>query len=96
MKITYLKLGRFRDKNDVLHVFVASVSIFWSLKSGVQRFIPLIALEAPTALVPGASEPRIYPRSGQISSIIDLQDIKTSFLDVDFHANMSLILYTPF
>ena len=35
LKITYLKSGCFRDKNDVLHVFVASVSIFWSLKSGV-------------------------------------------------------------
>ena len=35
LKITYLKSGRFRDKNDVLRVFVASVSIFWSLKSGV-------------------------------------------------------------
>ena len=30
----------------------------------LQRFIPLIAPEAPTALVPGAPEPRMYPRSG--------------------------------
>ena len=30
----------------------------------LQRFIPLLAPEAPTALVPGAPEPRIYPRSG--------------------------------
>ena len=37
LKITYLKSGRFKDKNDVLHVFVASVSIFWSLKSGVDK-----------------------------------------------------------
>ena len=29
----------------------------------LQRFIPLIAPDAPTALVPGAPEPRIYPRS---------------------------------
>ena len=28
----------------------------------LQRFILLIAPEAPTALVPGAPEPRIYPR----------------------------------
>ena len=30
----------------------------------LQRFIPLIAPEARTALVPGAPEPRMYPRSG--------------------------------
>ena len=30
----------------------------------LQHFIPLIAPEAPTALVTGAPEPRIYPRSG--------------------------------
>ena len=30
----------------------------------LQRFIPLIATESPTALVPGALEPRMYPRSG--------------------------------
>ena len=29
----------------------------------LQHFIPLIAPEAPTALVPGAPEPRIYPHS---------------------------------
>ena len=40
-----------------VHVFVRS---FVTL----QRFISLIAPEAPTALVPGAPEPRIYPRSG--------------------------------
>ncbi len=34
----------------------------------LQRFIPLIAPEAPTALVPGVPEPRMYPRSGYISS----------------------------
>ena len=34
----------------------------------LQRFIPLIAPEAPTALVPGTTEPRIYPRSVLLSS----------------------------
>ena len=44
-----------------VHMFVC---LFVRSFVTLQRFISLIAPEAPTALVPGAPEPRIYPRIG--------------------------------
>ena len=44
----------------------------------LQRFIPLIAPEAPTVLVHGAPEPRIYLRSGQLSSVFQKQHFQKS------------------
>jgi len=57
----------FRNSENLNHYFhlhvCASICSFVTSVT-LQRFIPLIASEAPTVLVPGAPEPRIYPCSG--------------------------------
>ena len=63
--VTFVTKNNFPNLNYYFHLHIcpsmrSSVRPFVTL----QRYITLIAPEAPTALVPGAPEPRIYPRSG--------------------------------
>ena len=50
-RVRYLKSGRFRDKNDVLHVFVASVLIFFQMVLLVQCSLVIVALVIVDSLI---------------------------------------------
>ena len=57
----------------------------------LQRFIPLIAPEAPIALVPGAPEPRMYP----LSTLVFLVIFSQTFCQFPQKLLLLLICFIP-